>query len=134
MRMAVFKNRATMEEIYGEIWSHLIHETDLGQKFSDQGISILCRIIDPDMMMYIDQNGALFGIAAEAKRSVITINMSSDIAHMFWLNKIDMPTALASHQIKAKGSATKLLQLLPLLSKVQEVYPKYCRKYNLPLE
>ena len=134
IRMAVFKNRETMEMIYGEIWNQLIRETEIGLKMKEAGINILFRFIDPDMVMYIDENGALFGEAAESQRAVITESMSGDTAHRFWLNKIDMTTALASHQIKAKGSATKMLQLLPLLSIVHEAYPAYCRKYNLPME
>ena len=134
VRMAVFRNRETMEEIYAEIWNQLTRETEIGLKMKEAGISIRFRFTDPDMMMYIDENGALFGKAAEAKKPVITESMSSDTAHRFWLKKIDMTKALASHQIKAKGSATRMLRLLPLLSFVQEVYPTYCRKYNLPME
>ena len=134
VRMAVFKNRETMERIHGEFWNQLIRETEIGLKMKEAGINILFRFTDPDMVMYIDENGALFGEAAEARRPVITESMSGDTAHRFWLNKIDMTRALASHQIKAKGSATKMLQLLPLLSIVQEAYPAYCRKYNLLME
>jgi len=132
--MAVFNDKETMEVIYTEIWTQLTRETDIGLKMKEAGISILFRFTDPDMVMYIDENGALFGEAAEAQRPVITESLSGDTAHRFWLNKIDITRALASHQIKAKGSATKMLQLLPLLSIVQEVYPAYCRKYNLPME
>lgn len=132
--MAVFKNREMMEKIYAEIWSQLIRETEIGLKMKEGGISILFRFTDPDMVVYIDEKGALFGEAAEAQRAAITESMSGDTAHRFWLNKIDMTRALASHQIKAKGSATKMLQLLPLLSTVQEAYPAYCRKYALPME
>lgn len=134
VRMAVFQNRETMERIHGEIWNQLIRESNIGLKMKEAGINILFRFTDPDMVMFIDDNGARFGEAAEAQVPVITESMSGDTAHRFWLNKIDMPRALASHQIKAKGSATKMLQLLPLLSIVQEVYPAYCKKYDLPLE
>lgn len=132
--MAVFKNRDTMERIYTELWNQLVRETDIGQKMMKAGINILFKFTDPEMVMYIDENGALFGEAAEAQRPVITEILSGDTAHKFWLNKIDMTRALASRQIKAKGSPPKMLQLLPLLSLVQEVYPAYCRKYKLPME
>ena len=132
--MAAFKNKAMMEKIFGEILNELIRRTELGRQMKDNGISILYKITDLDMLMYIDGYGAVFGKAAETKTPVITNSMSSDTAHKFWLNKIDLPRALASGQIKARGSATKLLQLLPLLSIVKEIYPEYCRKYNLPLD
>lgn len=123
-----------MEKIFGEILNELIRRTELGRQMKDNGISILYKITDLDMVMYIDEHGAVFGKDAEKKRPVITNRMSSGTAHKFWLNKIDMLRALASHQIKARGSATKMLRLLPLLSIVKEVNPTYCTKYNLPME
>ena len=132
--MAVFKNRETMEMMYADIWDRLMRETDNGRKMKKAGINILFRFTDPDMVMYIDENGVLFGETAKAQRPVIMESLSADTAHRFWLNKIDMTRALASHQIKAKGSAAKMLQLLPLLKPVMDVYPLYCRKYNLTLD
>ena len=123
-----------MEEIFGKIWNRLIFETELGRKLKDNGISVLYRITEPDMAMYIDENGAVFGQEAEARTPDITESMTSDNIHKFLLKKIDMPQALAQDQIKAKGSATKMLLFLPLLEFVQEVYPEYCRQFNLPMD
>lgn len=131
--MAVFKNKEMMKEIFDEIWNDLILETELGWKLRDYRISILYKITDPDMTMYIDWNGAVFGEAAKARKPAIIQRMSSNTAHNFLLRKIDMTNAVATHQIKARGAVTKLLQLLPLLALVQEKYPAYCRKYDLPM-
>ena len=132
--MAVFKNREMMEKIFEEIFNEIMLETELGIKLKQDSISVLYKITDPDVSMYIDGNGVIFGKAAEAKRPAISENMSGDTAHNFWLKKLDLPKALASRQIRAKGSATKLLRLLPLLRVVQEVYPEYCRQHNLPMD
>jgi len=132
--MTVFKNREMMEEIFSEIWNELILETELGRTLRDKSISVLYKITDLGMVMYIDENGAIFGNAAETKKAVITESMSSETAHKLWLKKLNMPDAMASQQIRAKGSATKLLQILPLLERVREVYPKYCIKYDLPMD
>lgn len=132
--MAVFKDTATMEEIFGEIWNRLIHEEGLGQKLKENNLSVLYRIHDPDMVMYLDAEGVLFGKAAEAKTPTVVESMSSEIVHQFWLKKLNVPKALALRQIKAKGPVTKLLQLMPLLKPAQEVYPEYCKKFNLPME
>ena len=123
-----------MEEIFGKIWNGLILETELGRKLRDNGISVLYQITDPDMAMYIDGNGAVFGQEAETKTADVTESMTGDIVHRLLLKKIDMPRALVENQIKAKGSATKMLLFLPLLDFVQEVYPEYCREYDLPLD
>lgn len=123
-----------MEEIFGDMWNHAIQNTRLGRELKENNISILFKITDPDMTMFIDEDGAIFGKAAEARRAVITESMSGDTAHRFWLKKIEMTKALATEEIRARGSATKLIQLMPLFSLVQAVYPEFCRKYSLPLE
>ena len=122
-----------MKEIFGEIWNGLIFETVLGRELRNHRISILYEITDPDLSMYIDWNGAVFGKAAKAKKPAITQRMSSDTVHKFLLKKIDMAKAVSTQQIKARGAVTKLLRLLPLLDPVQEKYPAYCRKYDLPM-
>ena len=132
--MAVFKNAAMMEEIFGEIWTRLINEEGLGEKLKENNLSVLYRIHDPEMVMYLDFEGVLFGKEAEAKKPTVVESMDSDIVHKFWLKKLNVPKALALRQIKAKGPVTKLLQLLPLLKPAQEIYPEYCKKYNLPME
>ena len=134
MTMAVFKSRKEMEEIFGEMWNHAIQNTRLGRELKENNISILFKMTDPDMTMFVDEGGAVFAKAAEARTAVITGRMSGDTAHKFWLNKLQMASALATDQIRARGSATKLIQLLPLFRFVQEAYPAVCRKHNIPLE
>lgn len=131
--MTVFKDTAMMEEIFGEIWGKLIHEGDLGQKLKNSNLSVLFRIHEPELAMYLDENGVLFGKEAEARTPTVIQSMNGDIVHQFWLKSLNVPKALALRQIKAKGPVTKLLQLMPLLRPAQEVYPEYCRKYDLPL-
>ena len=123
-----------MEEIFQKIWDKLIFETDLGPKLKANGISILYKITNPDMVMYIDEKGAIFGREAETKTPVIIESMSGETIHKFLLKKIDMPTALAQNKIKARGSATKMLTSLSLMNYVQDVYPVYCREYGLPID
>jgi len=131
--MAVFKNKEMMKEIFGEIWNRQILETELSSQLRDNDISILYKITDPDMTIYIDGDGVTFDKAAETKTPAIIESLSGDTAHKFWLGKLDMTNALATKQIRARGSVTKLLRLLPLLKRVQKVYPEYCRKYELPM-
>lgn len=132
--MTVFKDTAMMEEIFGEIWGKLINEGELGLKLRNSGLSVLFRIHDPEMSMYLDENGVLFGKAAEDRTPTVIQSMTSDIVHKFWLKKLNVPKALALRQIKAKGPVTKLLQLMPLLKPAHALYPEYCKKFNLPVE
>ncbi|MGO9021803.1 MAG: hypothetical protein ACLQVJ_25990 [Syntrophobacteraceae bacterium] len=130
--MPVFKDRALAQELFGDLWTKMIAETKFGKAVKEAEITILFVIHDPDFSMYVDENGPLFGKEAQEKTPVVTMKMSLDTAHRFWLNKVNIPKALALRQIRAKGPVGKVLKIIPLLKPGQEIYPDYCRKYGLP--
>jgi len=131
--MAVF-DKKTGEELFKDLWTKMIKDAGLGEKLKENNISILFEINDPDLYMFIDENGPLFGEEAKSKNPVVIMKMSGDSVHKFWLKKLNIPKALAVRQIKAKGPVNKVLQILPLLKPGYEFYPEYCAKYNLPTD
>ena len=132
--MPIFDSAAKAEELFGELWGKMIKEHGFGQALKESEITIYFETTDPVVTMYVDENGPLFGEEATAKTPVVTMKMSLDTAHWFWLKKVNIPKALALRQIKAKGPVQKVLKLLPMLKPGQELYPSYCEKFNLPLE
>ena len=132
--MPLFKDAALAQELFGDLWAKMIAETEFGKELKEAGITILFAVHDPDLSMYVDENGPLFGEEAQAKTPVVTMKMSLDTAHWFWLKKVNIPKALALRNIKAKGPVGKVLKILPLLKPGQEMYPDYCKKYGLPTE
>jgi hypothetical protein len=131
--MAIFKDTNVVQELFGELWTKMINETEFGPKLKESELSILFMTEEPEVVMYVDINGPLFGEEAKAKTPVVTMKMSGDTVHKFWLKQINVPKALALRQIKAKGPVGKILQILPLLKPGFAIYPDYCKKYNLPV-
>lgn len=132
--MPVFKDKQLMEEMFGEIWTKMVKETEFGSKLKENGISIFFVVNDPDVVMFVDENGPLFGEEAKSKIPVVTMKMSADNVHKFWLDKLNIPMALALRHIKAKGPVGKVLQVIPLLKPGKAMYPDYCKKFNLSTE
>ena len=132
--MAIFEDPAKMKEIFGEIWTDMINNTDFGKELKKANITILFVVNSPDVVMYVDEKGPIFDEEAEKKIPVVTMRMAGDTVHKFWLRNLNVPKALALRQIKAKGPINKVLKILPLLKPGQEKYPSYCEKYNLPME
>ena len=128
--MAVF-TKAIMTEMFGEIWTKMVNETEFGNQLKENGITICFVINDPEVEMYVDENGPVFGNEARQKTPVVTMKMAGDNVHKFWLNDLNIPKALALRQVKAKGPVSKVLQVLPLLKPGKEMYPEYCEKYGL---
>jgi putative sterol carrier protein len=131
--MAIFKDTNVVQELFGELWTKMIKETEFGPKLKESELSILFMTEDPEVVMYVDIDGPLFGEEAKAKTPVVTMKMSGDTVHKFWLKQVNVPKALALRQIRAKGPVGKILQILPLLKPGFALYPDYCKKYNLPM-
>jgi len=132
--MAAFKDAAQVQELFGELWTTMIRETDFGSKLREGGISILFEIREPEFTMYVDENGPCFGEEAKGKTPKVTLRMALNTAHQFWLDKLNIPKALALRHITAKGPVQTVLKLLPLLKPGQQMYPEYCKKFGLSME
>jgi putative sterol carrier protein len=133
-KMPFFEDKTVVEKLFGELWRKMIDETEFGPKIKSQGISISYTIDTPDVVMYIDADGPLFGAEAKAKTPMVTMKMTGDDVHRFWLKKLNVPKAMALRKIRAKGPVGKILQLLPLLKPGMAMYPDYCKAYNLPVD
>ena len=52
----------------------------------------------------------------------VVMTMDADIAHRFWLGKVNVTIAIARGQIRTKGPVAKVIKLAPL---VKPVVPRY---------
>ena len=129
--MPIF-TKPVASNLFGDLWSKMIRETSFGLRIKAENLSILFACHDPDFTIYVDGAGPILGDGAREKDATVTMKMSSDTAHYFWLNKINVTKALASRQIKAKGPAGRILELMRLFKSGQAMYPDYCKKYGLP--
>lgn len=79
---------------------------------------------DDSLVFYVDGRGD--GILVEAGRPAdppaVTMVNSVDVAHQAWSNKLNPMVAMATGKLKAKGSASALLGLAPLLKKIAPIY------------
>lgn len=57
-------------------------------------------------------------------RPQVVMTMDADVAHRFWLGKVNVTVALARGQMRARGPVAKLLKLVPL---VRPAFPRYRR-------
>lgn len=132
--MAVFQDVEIVRKLFVDLWTYLIDKTDFGPQMREAGLSVLYVTKDPEVYMYVDGHGVLFGEEARAKEVVLTMAMSGDTVHKFWLKELNVPKALALRQIKAKGPVPKMLKLLPLLKPGHALYREYCAKYDIPTD
>jgi hypothetical protein len=54
--------------------------------------------------------------------------MKADVAHRFWLGKVNIAAALAKGEMRAKGPIPKILKMVPLAKQVFPRYTELCEK------
>lgn len=131
--MESYKDKQHMYDILSDVWNHALNETELGDKLSEYEVTYKFDIKDPDGYLYISPEGVITGNDAN-KDAVITMELSAETVHQFWLNKINLPVALATRKIKSKGPIPKVLKMLPYLKSVYEIYPEFCKKHGLAVD
>lgn len=129
--MAVFKDTETMYDVLGGLFNKLLNDTEFSSKFASANISIRFEINAPQGVINIKPDEVICGEAGGFKPD-ITMWLSGDTCHKFWLKQVKLPMALAKRQIKAKGPVNKVLKLLPMLKPAYELYPGICDEKGLP--
>jgi hypothetical protein len=132
--MPIFTDTDHMYKILGELFTKLLEDEVVSQKFNDEDINVKFVINDPDGEIWLLHGEGKPGLVLGDSDAEPTVTMwlAGDDCHNFWLQKLKLPVALAKRKVKAKGPMTKILGMLPLLKPAYEAYPAICEENGLP--
>ena len=111
-------------------------DPQVGPKIAKSGIVIQFRYSEPEAQTTINakekptQPGAfcdVFHGKSDLKPDVV-MTMKADIAHAFWLGKVNLMAALAKKDIVAKGPIAKVIKLVPAITPLFKVYPQVLKE------
>ena len=131
--MPVFRDEEQIYEVFGGLWSEVLAESKLSEKLRKTKLTMKFILKDPEGCMWIAHDRVLTGSEADQDAS-ITMELPTDMAHEFWLDKLNLGSALSSNEVKVRGPLPKLMGLLPMLKFVYKKYPEHCKKHGLPTE
>jgi putative sterol carrier protein len=124
-RMPYFKDADEVYATIGKLFLDLSQDEELSPKFRKANTIVQYQYREPQSQITVrlleGEDGQVdFGDSAMEPEVVMT--MDADIAHRFWLGKVNVTVALTRGQMKAKGPVAKILKLVPL---VKPVFPRY---------
>ena len=131
--MPIFENEGQLYEVFGGLWKELLAEDKFNARLKKSRLTLKFITKEPDGCMWVSHDRVLTGDEANLD-ALITLQLPSDMAHEFWLDKLNLGTALKSPEVKVKGPLPKLMAMLPLLKSVYKKYPEHCQKHGLPVE
>ena len=123
--MNFFKDKEELQAILSELWDRILSDAALVSSLSTVKILVEFDFKDLATSLFIDNRGETpcYFWDKKEKADVMMI-LSSDTAHLFWMESLNVPLALGSRKIIAKGSIQKALKLLPALKPAFALYPR----------
>ena len=129
--MTIFQDEGQLYEVFGGLWNEMLADEKFSKKLMKNKLTMKFITKDPDGCMWIAHDKVLTGDEAD-QAALITMELPADMAHEFWLDKLNLGSALKSPDVKIKGPLPKLMAMLPLLKRVYKTYPEHCKKHGLP--
>ena len=120
---------ASDEDVYqhlGRLLVEMCADPVLGPQWQRADTVVQYRTFDPDTQSTVDLRADSVPTAYLGGTDVlvpeVTMTMSADTAHRFFLGEVCVPVAIARGEIVTAGPAGKVLKLLPL---VKPFFPRY---------
>jgi putative sterol carrier protein len=129
--MAIFKDAGEVYTCIGGLMQEACTHEEIGPKVQASGLIIRFEYTDPDSQITIDtrqpEEGQYFRVLLGANdlEPTVTMSMTADVAHQFWLGKVNLTAALTRGQMKARGPIQDILKLLPAIKPAFAMYPAH---------
>jgi alcohol dehydrogenase class IV len=130
----VFADSETLYRVLGGFFQALKQDPAIGDPLAASGLCVQFRYRDPEAVITIDARGPELQIhlgEEGAPEPEVRMSMAADVAHRFWLGKLNLITALTRRQVVARGNVPKTLRLLPILKPAFKLYPDFLRQHGL---
>ena len=123
--MALFKDADEVYATLGKLFLDLAADEEMAARFRQANTIVRYQHSDPDSAITVRlQPGepVEVDLGESEMEPQVTMTMSADTAHRFWLGQVNVTAALARGEIKASGPVAKILKLVPL---TKPVFPRY---------
>ena len=131
--MAAFTNSEQLHQIMVELWEAIKNDSDMSNKLTTSKLIAQFHYREPDGLISVDcsdgKNLKIYSGECNIK-PVIEMFMSAEVAHDFWHGKVNMPVAILTGKIVAKGPVNKALALLPVIKPAFDIYPDIYRNHS----
>lgn len=116
------------DEVYryiGGLLTGLVGADELGAKLKRADTTVQFRYHDPEAVItfkLVEGEEVQVDLGDSDLEPEIVMTADADVAHLFWLGRVNVTVALARGQMKASGPVAKILKLVPL---IKPVFPLY---------
>jgi 2-oxoisovalerate dehydrogenase E1 component len=131
--MAVYKDQQEFEAILSNLWGKIFDTPAIVQSVSGVKLIARFRYTDYPVALYIDLSGDAPNYYFNPETPVqpdVDMILSSETSHLFWMEDLNVPMAIATRKIIPKGSVQKALKLIPALKPAFAIYPEVLKEFG----
>ncbi len=124
--MSTFRDAEHLYRVLGALFDRVRSDPQLSEKLLQSRLIVRFVFTDPQAEITVDlRNPPIVVYLGPCDLSPdVEMTQSADTAHLFWLGRVNVPQAIATRKVIARGSVPKALTLLPALTPVFERYPQ----------
>jgi len=128
--VSYFRDTDHLYEVLGALFTRMRNEKAIAEKLLEGNLIIRFVYTDPDGQATVDltKEPITFVLGESEMEPDVEMSQSADTAHLFWLGKVNVPRAIATRKIVARGSVPKALRLLPAVKPAFTIYPEILRE------
>jgi len=124
--MPAYKNTEELNAVMELLWGTIKNDPDMSSKLIASKLVVRFVYREPDARLTVDCSDGknmLVSVGDGPNKPIIEMFMKADVAHEFWLGKVNVPVAILSGKIVSKGPTPKALALLPVIKPAYSIYP-----------
>ena len=131
--VAYFSDVQTFYDCMSDLFGRLSKDPDIKERALESKLIVNFVFRDPEGEVWIDCTGDDLVLipGRQDLTADATLIMDMDVAHRFWLGKLNLIKSLTSGEIKSEGSMPKLLKLLPVIKPAFKIYPEVLKEKSL---
>lgn len=126
--MAVFRDAAHLYECIGGFFRRAQSDPNLGSKVAAARIKVRFEYAEPEATITVNAkdppSGSGFTVQEGPSEEPVDVlmTMKADVAHRFWLGKVNLVAAVNKGEMKVRGPIQGIIRLLPLLNPAFDLY------------
>jgi putative sterol carrier protein len=123
--MAFFASDIEVYEHLGRLLQDVAADEELGRPFARADTVVQYQLRRPDAVLTVgvaEGEERRVDLGETSLRPEVILRMDADVAHRFWLGRLNPAVALARGEMTARGPVAKVLELLPLGTGIFERY------------
>jgi putative sterol carrier protein len=131
--MSIFASSKDLINTLCSLWEAIKTNHEMSKQLIESKLIVQFRYRDPEGLLTVDcsdGNDMKIIVGKTSIKPIIEMSMKADVAHEFWLGKVNMPMAIIMGKVQAKGPVPKALALLPVLKPAFEIYPNIFKQVN----